>query len=77
MSVQMLTVHQRAHRKSHYGKEKHAELAVLFDHAERAPSLLHDRINTCLATIVVTLANKATTAVKKSMNEVLLRHGQK
>eukprot|EP00965_Chrysotila_dentata_P099983 3303797-Pleurochrysis_carterae.AAC.1 len=51
MSVQMLTLHQRAHRKSHYGKEEHAELAVLFGHAERAPSLLHHRINTWSAAI--------------------------
>eukprot|EP00965_Chrysotila_dentata_P002147 70726-Pleurochrysis_carterae.AAC.1 len=77
MSVQQLAVEQRQHRKTHYGKEKHAELNVLFDHAERVPSFLHHRINTCCAAIVVTFANKATTAVKKKLNQVLLRYGQK
>eukprot|EP00965_Chrysotila_dentata_P111863 3699427-Pleurochrysis_carterae.AAC.1 len=77
MSVQQLAIHQRQHRKVHKGKEKHAALNVLFDHAERAPSLLHHRINTCSAAIVVTLANKASTAVKRKLNAVLLSYGQK
>eukprot|EP00965_Chrysotila_dentata_P228246 6196495-Pleurochrysis_carterae.AAC.3 len=51
MSEQQLAVHLRDHRNAHYGKEKHTELAVLFDHAERAPSLLHHRINTCSSAI--------------------------
>eukprot|EP00965_Chrysotila_dentata_P170323 5621944-Pleurochrysis_carterae.AAC.2 len=76
MTVQQLAVLQRQHRKTHYGKEKQAELNVLFDHAERAPSLLHHRINTCAAAIVVTFANKATPAVMKKLNEILLRYGQ-
>eukprot|EP00965_Chrysotila_dentata_P062412 2068532-Pleurochrysis_carterae.AAC.1 len=71
MSVQKLAVLQCQHRKTHHGKEKHAQLNVLFDHAERVPSLLHHRINTCCAAIVVTLSNKATPAIKKKMNAVL------
>uniref|UniRef100_A0A7S4C3H8 Uncharacterized protein n=1 Tax=Chrysotila carterae TaxID=13221 RepID=A0A7S4C3H8_CHRCT len=78
MTVQKLAIHLREHRKSHHGKEKHAELPVLFDqHAERAPSLLHHRINTCSASIAVTLANKATVAAKKKMNDVLRSCWQK
>eukprot|EP00965_Chrysotila_dentata_P121213 4007937-Pleurochrysis_carterae.AAC.1 len=76
MSVQQLSVHLREHLMLHFGTEKHAELAVLFDHAERAPSLIHHRSNTCSAATAVTLANKASLAVKKKMNLVLLGHGQ-
>eukprot|EP00965_Chrysotila_dentata_P130342 4309646-Pleurochrysis_carterae.AAC.2 len=77
MSVQMLAVHLRNHRKLHYGKEKHCEMPVLYDHAERAPSLRHHRINTCSSAIAVTLANRATPAAKKKMNEIIRSYGQK
>eukprot|EP00965_Chrysotila_dentata_P032454 1081973-Pleurochrysis_carterae.AAC.1 len=53
------------------------ELPVLFDHLDRAPSLLHHRINTCSAAVAVTLAHMATTAMKKTMNEELARYKQK
>eukprot|EP00965_Chrysotila_dentata_P018925 630796-Pleurochrysis_carterae.AAC.1 len=73
MSVQKAALYQLEHRKHHHGRELHAEQPVLFDHAERAPSLLHHRINTCSSAIVVTIANKAAPAIKKKLNEVLLR----
>eukprot|EP00965_Chrysotila_dentata_P254451 6211875-Pleurochrysis_carterae.AAC.1 len=47
MSLSQLAEHLLRHRQSHAGKEKHAEIEVLMDHVERAPSLLHHRINSC------------------------------
>eukprot|EP00965_Chrysotila_dentata_P054066 1794288-Pleurochrysis_carterae.AAC.1 len=42
------------------------------DHAERAPSLLHHRINSCASSIAVTFSNKTTPAVKKKMKGAAL-----
>eukprot|EP00965_Chrysotila_dentata_P198502 6178823-Pleurochrysis_carterae.AAC.1 len=67
MSASQLSEHLLRHRQSHAGKEKHAELEMLLDHGERAPSLLHHRINSCATSIAVT----APTSVKKRMNAVL------
>eukprot|EP00965_Chrysotila_dentata_P026028 862689-Pleurochrysis_carterae.AAC.7 len=77
MSTQQLSVYLQNRRKTHYGKEKHAELVVTFDHAERAPSLLHHGINMSSSSIDTTLANKATPSAKKHINEVLRSYRQK
>eukprot|EP00965_Chrysotila_dentata_P159403 5266187-Pleurochrysis_carterae.AAC.1 len=79
MSASQLRAQMFAHadRKAHAGKEKHAQLEVLMDHAERAPSLLHHRTsNSCASSILVTLCDKATPAIRKPMNVVLKAHGQ-
>eukprot|EP00965_Chrysotila_dentata_P182841 6038373-Pleurochrysis_carterae.AAC.1 len=77
ISVQKLSEHLRNHRKAHYGKEKHAELLLCVDHADRAPSLLRHRINTCASLIAITFANRATPGTKRKMNEVLRSYGEK
>eukprot|EP00965_Chrysotila_dentata_P004499 146106-Pleurochrysis_carterae.AAC.1 len=76
MSISQLNEHLLRHRQTHAGKEKHAEIEILMDHLERAPSLLHHRINSCATSIAVTLSNKAPPAVKKKMNAVLESHGE-
>eukprot|EP00965_Chrysotila_dentata_P037823 1257664-Pleurochrysis_carterae.AAC.1 len=50
ISASQLCEHLLRHRQSHAGKEKHADVEILIDHCERAPSLLHHRINSCRTT---------------------------
>eukprot|EP00965_Chrysotila_dentata_P038398 1275835-Pleurochrysis_carterae.AAC.1 len=65
----------RQHMKTHAGQALLSIPVQPLDHIDRAPSLLHHRINSAGMSIATTMA-KASLAKKKALNEILKKYGQ-